>query len=140
MTPAALDFQLRAKFFTALLHQAKMELLPNGTFSVENDERLAALLIQDAKHRPDLAKRILDDVVNTILYRTLIERKALEYRLQELKALTNPAEPDAPLPPPPPSTPAQKRHSPTQGHTTPPLPSSPCVRFLEPVDTPTFAL
>lgn len=68
MNTAVLDASLRAKYFGALLYS----VIPRNN-RLENDERLAALLYQDAGRRPDIAKRILKDVLDTAFYRMKVQ-------------------------------------------------------------------
>lgn len=71
MNAATLDATLRAKYFGALLYSITIK-----SNRLENDERLAALLCQDAGKRPDIAKRILKDVLDTAFYRMKIQHSS----------------------------------------------------------------
>lgn len=68
MNAATLDTTLRAKYFGALLYSINIK-----SNRLENDERLSMLLYQDAGKRPDIAKRILKDVLDTAFYRMKIQ-------------------------------------------------------------------
>lgn len=129
MTAALLDARLRAKYFSILLQTVKM----NGA-QFENDERVAALLYRDAGGRPDIAKRILKDVLDTAFYRLQLERTALQERILELHATPL----DEETLPPFPSLHGSPLQAPASANTPKgflPLPSSPRVRFLEPIDS-----
>lgn len=131
MTAATLDASLRAKYFGALLYSVIMK-----NNHLENDERLSALLYKDAGRRPDIAKRILKDVLDTAFYRLQLERAALKERVTELEGDINAHA----YPPPPPFSSWSKRTRNPQSPSNP-LPKSPAMQLLEPIEEPgAFAL
>ncbi len=126
-TPA----KLHAKYFVALLNTAQMEVKPDGTIQFQADERLAALLRADSKRRPDVAKRILDDVLSTSMYRLLLQRAALQERIDELSSASQTGEDPQENPLEPPAA-IYARHQ--TRPVTPPLPASPALTLLEPTE------